>query len=143
MTGQVVQIVSEMTGYPADLLDLDLDLEADLGIDTVKQAEMFAAVREQFAIPREENLRLRDFPTLNHVIGFARDRAPAPAPAPGRTGRGAGARHGNGRAGRGPRRAGLHRRRRGCAAAAAPDSGAGTPSADRLVPAHPGHPGIS
>ena len=89
MTGQVVQIVSEMTGYPADLLDLDLDLEADLGIDTVKQAEMFAAVREQFGIPREENLRLRDFPTLNHVIGFARDRArgsQAPEP-PRRTGR--------------------------------------------------------
>ena len=75
MTGQIVQIVSDMTGYPADLLDLDLDLEADLGIDTVKQAEMFAAVRERFGIPREENLRLRDFPTLAHVIGFARDRA--------------------------------------------------------------------
>ena len=28
---------------PAELLDLDLDLEADLGIDTVKQAEVFAA----------------------------------------------------------------------------------------------------
>ena len=28
-----------MTGYPPDLLDLDLDLEADLGVDTVKQAE--------------------------------------------------------------------------------------------------------
>ena len=27
------------------MLDLDLDLEADLGIDTVKQAEMFAAIR--------------------------------------------------------------------------------------------------
>jgi acyl carrier protein len=73
-TGQIVQIVSEMTGYPADLLDLDLDLEADLGVDTVKQAEVFAAVRERFDIPRDENLRLRDFPTLAHVIGFARDR---------------------------------------------------------------------
>jgi NAD(P)-dependent dehydrogenase (short-subunit alcohol dehydrogenase family) len=81
-TGQIVQIVSEMTGYPADLLDLDLDLEADLGIDTVKQAEVFAAVRERFGIPRDENLRLRDFPTLAHVIGFARDRAPAAEPAP-------------------------------------------------------------
>ncbi len=80
VTGQIVQIVSEMTGYPADLLDLDLDLEADLGIDTVKQAEMFAAVRERYGIPREENLRLRDFPTLSHVIGFARDRAPAAGP---------------------------------------------------------------
>ena len=39
------------TGYPKDMLDLDLDLEADLGIDTVKQAETFAAVREAFDIP--------------------------------------------------------------------------------------------
>ena len=35
----------EKTGYPRDMLDLDLDLEADLGVDTVKQAEMFAAIR--------------------------------------------------------------------------------------------------
>ena len=39
-------IVAEQTGYPLELLDLDLDLEADLGVDTVKQAEVFAAVRE-------------------------------------------------------------------------------------------------
>jgi hypothetical protein len=39
-------IVAEMTGYPPELLDVDLDLEADLGVDTVKQAEVFAAVRE-------------------------------------------------------------------------------------------------
>ena len=36
------------------MLDLDLDLEADLGIDTVKQAEMFAAIREIYDIPRDE-----------------------------------------------------------------------------------------
>ncbi len=58
------------------MLDLDLDLEADLGIDTVKQAEMFAAVRAAYNIPRDENLKLRDFPTLAHVIKFARDRQP-------------------------------------------------------------------
>ena len=40
-------IVAEQTGYPPDLLDMDLDLEADLGIDTVKQAEVFAAIRER------------------------------------------------------------------------------------------------
>ena len=37
-----------MTGYPADLLEPDLDLEADLGVDTVKQAEVFAAVRGHY-----------------------------------------------------------------------------------------------
>ena len=46
MLATVTDIVAEMTGYPADLLDPDLDLEADLGVDTVKQAEVFAAVRD-------------------------------------------------------------------------------------------------
>ena len=73
---KVLEIVAEKSGYPKDMLDLDLDLEADLGIDTVKQAEMFAAVRAAYNIPRDENLKLRDFPTLAHVIKFARDRQP-------------------------------------------------------------------
>ncbi|HET9442061.1 MAG TPA: beta-ketoacyl synthase N-terminal-like domain-containing protein, partial [Acidimicrobiales bacterium] len=80
--GKVLALVAEKTGYPPELLDLDLDLEADLGIDTVKQAEMFAAIREAFAIPRDDDLRLRDYPTLAAVIGFVRDRAGSPAPAP-------------------------------------------------------------
>ena len=71
---KVLEIVAEKTGYPKDMLDLDLDLEADLGVDTVKQAEMFASVRASYNIPREENLKLRDFPTLAHVIQFARDK---------------------------------------------------------------------
>ncbi len=95
VTDAVIAIVSEMTGYPAELLDVDLDLEADLGVDTVKQAEVFAAVRERFNVERDENVALRDFPTLTHVIGWVRDKtgiqpvaaaaapvaAPAPAPA--------------------------------------------------------------
>ena len=72
----VLRIIAEKTGYPIDMLDLDLDLEADLGVDTVKQAEMFAAIRAAYDIPREDNLKLRDFPTLGHVIGFAYDRRP-------------------------------------------------------------------
>ncbi|MFW2387596.1 MAG: beta-ketoacyl synthase N-terminal-like domain-containing protein, partial [Polyangiales bacterium] len=76
VTDKVLAIVSEQTGYPSDMLDLELDLEADLGIDTVKQAETFAAVREAYDIEREENLELRAFPTLAHVVQFVRDRRP-------------------------------------------------------------------
>ncbi|MFZ0312977.1 MAG: SDR family NAD(P)-dependent oxidoreductase [Candidatus Korobacteraceae bacterium] len=72
---RVLEIVAEKTGYPQEMLDLDLDLEADLGIDTVKQAEMFASVRAAYNIPRDENLKLRDFPTLAHVIKFAQQGA--------------------------------------------------------------------
>ena len=76
MQQEVLKIIAEKTGYPPDMLDLDLDLEADLGIDTVKQAEMFAAIRAAYDIPREDNLKLRDFPTLAHVIQFVYDRRP-------------------------------------------------------------------
>jgi acyl transferase domain-containing protein/acyl carrier protein/NAD(P)-dependent dehydrogenase (short-subunit alcohol dehydrogenase family) len=72
----VLRIIAEKTGYPSDMLDLDLDLEADLGIDTVKQAEMFAAIRAAYDIPRDDSLKLRDFPTLKHTIQFVYDRRP-------------------------------------------------------------------
>ena len=74
--------MAEKTGYPQDMLDLDLDLEADLGVDTVKQAELFATVREAYGIARDDNLKLRDFPTLAHVIRFVMERAGGVAAAP-------------------------------------------------------------
>ena len=96
ITDVVVGVVSELTGYPPDLLDVDLDLEADLGVDTVKQAEIFAAIRQRYGVARDDTLKLRDFPTLTHVVGWIRDKAgaaahaepAAAAPVPGDTGRG-------------------------------------------------------
>jgi len=79
---KVLDLVVEKTGYPKEMLDLDLDLEADLGIDTVKQAEMFAAIRAAYNIPRDPNLKLRDFPTLAQVIRFAEERRARTAPRP-------------------------------------------------------------
>lgn len=58
---------------------MDLDLEADPGVATVKQAELFAAVRAAYDIPRDENLRLRDFPTLAHVVKFVCSMRPPAA----------------------------------------------------------------
>ena len=74
--------VSEKTGYPTEMLDLDLDLEADLGIDTVKQAELFAAIRNHYQIPRRENLILSDYNTLAKVIGFVEESLAAPVTQP-------------------------------------------------------------
>src|SRR3974390_2212038 len=73
---RILALVVEKTGYPADMLDLDLDMEADLGVDTVKQAEIFAAIREIYDIPRDENRKLRDYPTLAHVIRFVYEKRP-------------------------------------------------------------------
>ncbi|MCC6847114.1 MAG: SDR family NAD(P)-dependent oxidoreductase [Deltaproteobacteria bacterium] len=41
---------------------------------------MFAAIREAYGIPRDPDLKLRDFPTLRHVIRFVYDRSPGLRP---------------------------------------------------------------
>ena len=39
-------IVSERTGYPDDMLDLDQDLEAELGVDSIKRVEILGALQK-------------------------------------------------------------------------------------------------
>jgi malonyl CoA-acyl carrier protein transacylase len=73
VTAEVLDMISEKTGYPKDMLDIDLDMEADLGIDTVKQAELFASIRENYGLPREEGLKLKDYPTIRHCVKFVLD----------------------------------------------------------------------
>ena len=70
MTQQVIDVVVKHTGYPADFIELDQDLEGELGIDTVKQAEIMVDIRTLFALPVDEDFLLSDHPTLNHMIGY-------------------------------------------------------------------------
>ena len=66
----VVSVVVEHTGYPAEFLEMDADMEGELGIDSIKQAEIMADLREQFGLPTDEEFQLRDYPTLGHVISY-------------------------------------------------------------------------
>lgn len=43
----LLEVVAEKTGYPPHVLDPAMDLEADLGIDSVKRMEILAALRER------------------------------------------------------------------------------------------------
>ena len=40
-------MVSDLTGYPPEMLDLDMDLEADLGIDSIKRVEILSQFEEK------------------------------------------------------------------------------------------------
>ncbi|MBI3691780.1 MAG: hypothetical protein HY239_14300, partial [Mycolicibacterium aromaticivorans] len=44
----VLSIVSEKTGYPVDMLGLGMEMEAELGIDSIKQVEILAALQAKF-----------------------------------------------------------------------------------------------
>jgi nucleoside-diphosphate-sugar epimerase/acyl carrier protein len=71
----LVNFVVEQTGYPTDMVELDADLEADLGIDSIKKAQLFGELAEAFEISAVGDLSLSDFPTLRHVLTFL-ERAP-------------------------------------------------------------------
>ena len=59
----IVSIIAEATAYSPQDMRLDDDLEADLGVDTVKQAEIVARVRDRFRLDHDRTsaaLPLRD-----------------------------------------------------------------------------------
>jgi malonyl CoA-acyl carrier protein transacylase len=67
---EVTALFSQETGYDVEYFDPAYLLEADLGIDTVKQAEIFGLLREKFGMPRDDNFKLADLQTLNDVVDY-------------------------------------------------------------------------
>jgi NAD(P)-dependent dehydrogenase (short-subunit alcohol dehydrogenase family)/acyl carrier protein len=45
---KVLQVVSDRTGYPADMLELDLNMEAELGIDSIKRVEILGTLQQAY-----------------------------------------------------------------------------------------------
>ncbi|MCA9039875.1 MAG: hypothetical protein KDA65_05945 [Planctomycetaceae bacterium] len=70
----LIDFVVEQTGYPAEMVEVDADLEADLGIDSIKKAQMFGEIAEQVELDREielsADMSLDDFPTLRSILDF-------------------------------------------------------------------------
>ena len=71
----LLEAVSERTGYPIDMLDLDALMEADLGIDSIKRVEIFSALEGHQGLLQgtsEVSLleELADLKTLNKIINW-------------------------------------------------------------------------
>ena len=60
----LLETIAEKTGYELEDIEPDMELEADLGIDTVKQAEIFGEVRDAYGIARDDSFVLADYPTI-------------------------------------------------------------------------------
>ncbi|MFD0024905.1 SDR family NAD(P)-dependent oxidoreductase, partial [Streptomyces sp. NPDC058382] len=72
-------VVAEKTGYPAEMLEPGMDLEADLGIDSIKRVQILGALQERFPVSGDvDPERLGELRTLDDVAGFLSSAA-APA----------------------------------------------------------------
>lgn len=47
VTAKLLEVVSGLTGYPVEMLGLDMDIEAELGIDSIKRVEILSTLEEK------------------------------------------------------------------------------------------------
>jgi acyl transferase domain-containing protein/NADP-dependent 3-hydroxy acid dehydrogenase YdfG len=80
ITDAVRAVVAEKTGYPPELVELDMDLEAELGIDSIKQVEILSGLRERIpGMPEIAPGRLAELRTLAQIAAAIGGGAPADA----------------------------------------------------------------
>ena len=75
MTEMLFAVVEDKTGYPRDMVGLDQNLEADLGIDSIKRIEVVGAMLQKLPETYRTALgdgrsRLNTQPTLNGMLNM-------------------------------------------------------------------------
>ncbi len=68
----LIDYVVDQTGYSRDIVDVDADLEADLGLDSIKLAQLIGEMREQFNLESLtlESIAQARFRTLRGIREF-------------------------------------------------------------------------
>nr|WP_129676975.1 type I polyketide synthase [Candidatus Chloroploca sp. Khr17] len=64
----LLTVVSEKTGYPYETLELAMDMESDLGIDSIKRVDILGTMQSRFALPRLAPEELAELRTLGQVV---------------------------------------------------------------------------
>jgi len=67
----ILSIITAETGYPFDMLKMEMDMEADLGIDSIKRVEILAAMQEKFpGLPELDPVQLANLKTVQQLNDF-------------------------------------------------------------------------
>jgi acyl carrier protein len=73
-----MSIISEKTGYPAEMLEMSMDMEADLGIDSIKRVEIMWSLQEQFQdMPQISANDVAELRTVGQIIEHVKTILPA------------------------------------------------------------------
>jgi acyl transferase domain-containing protein/NAD(P)-dependent dehydrogenase (short-subunit alcohol dehydrogenase family) len=79
----LVAVVSELTGYPESMLEAGMDLEADLGIDSIKRVEILSALEERLpgrsSVSAEKMAEIKTIGDIAALLGADAPGAPQPA----------------------------------------------------------------
>ncbi|MFD3702473.1 beta-ketoacyl synthase N-terminal-like domain-containing protein [Nocardia sp. NPDC058658] len=76
------EVVADKTGYPVEMVDPTMDLEADLGVDSIKRVQVIGALQERFpSLPSLGPEQLGTLRTLDQIADLLVEADSATAPA--------------------------------------------------------------
>ena len=79
----LIEVVAEKTGYPTDMLSLDMSLDTDLGMDSIKRVEILSALQERLPdAPAVQPEQLASLETLQQIVDYMHGADATPSPAP-------------------------------------------------------------
>ncbi|MBT1444738.1 KR domain-containing protein [Shewanella sp. JM162201] len=82
ITHTMLSVVADKTGYPAEMLDLAMDMEADLGIDSIKRVEILGTVQDALPnLPELDAAAMAECRTLADIVNLMSASLTAEAPA--------------------------------------------------------------
>ncbi|WP_440579256.1 SDR family oxidoreductase [Streptomyces sp. AC154] len=75
----LLSVVARLTGYPTAMLNMDMELEADLGVDSIKRVEILSVMRREVRDVGAGDIgRLGKLRTLREIVDALTDGAPSP-----------------------------------------------------------------
>ena len=77
LEADLVDFVVEQTGYPREIVELDADLEGDLGIDSIRKAQLFGEIGQKYGLSADASVSLDDFRSLRHLLDYMAPRVGA------------------------------------------------------------------
>lgn len=67
----ILAIVADKTGYPIEMLNVQMDLEADLGIDSIKRVEILSAAQQEIPnLPEIDAMEMSTLKTLEEIANY-------------------------------------------------------------------------
>ena len=71
MAELVRSLIADKTGYPPEMLEDDMDLEGELGVDSIKQVEILSALKDRHPhLPEVDPEVLAELRTIKAIADF-------------------------------------------------------------------------
>jgi len=69
----VISVIADLTGYPIDVLQPDMELEHDLGIDSIKRVQILSRVRDRVPdLPSVDPAQLAGLSSIGETVAYLR-----------------------------------------------------------------------